>query len=721
MNQLSSRIKKRVLATGFALICLMFMPLVGCGSLLSGDNPLLSEPINFDEAVPFDDLEPEDYLDAIEVQLTAYEDVVAEITGNPDPPTFANTIAPLFQQRRKMALAYDVLMFLGEVEASEEYDELMDEAMTMSLSAEDAVSQDQELFARVKAVYEQTDRDQLTSEQATLLDKIYWDSLDLGVALTVDDQDTIVDMIDEITTKEVQFNRNVLADGAAMEIYVEDEDLLEGLTEEDIELAAGLAADAELDGWLFTYASGLLETILSDADDSGLREEAWSMLRYVANQDNEYDNKKLLLDIFNRRMGLAQLLGFDNYASMVMRQQMAENTGQISSFVNALVAPALRGATREIKRVIAYAREAGHEGNLEPWDHQYYESWYGYENRDDLAYEAMDYYPAEQVRDGIFALYRELYGLEFVENDEIPIYHDDVEVYEVWDGADERYLGLLYLDIFAREQKNAGAYVLMLRSQYLDGDDDVRPHAMLVCDFWPAGEGDTALLDINDITVFLHESGHAMHVLLSDVEYAATSGYMVEGDFVEMPSTLMENFATNYDFMKKTGRHYETGATISDAHLKAMWQDSKLMASRDLLTDLQWALLDLRWHEITAPYQGKVPDFEAKIIEKIDPWPASEYELGLSLTTDFTHIVSGGYASTYYGYLWSEALSASAYERLAPGGKISPDAAASLRDEVLSRGGTEPAKVLFGRYDPKFAAAGYQPDPAVILRRRGVQ
>jgi peptidyl-dipeptidase Dcp len=721
MNHAFSGIKIRGLVVSLFLIVLMLLTLAGCGSIFSGDNPLLSEPIYFDEAVPFDELDSGDYLGAIEMQLAAYEDVVREITDNPDPPTFENTIAPLFQQRRKMALAYDVLMFLGEVESSEEYDTLMDEAMTLSLSAQDAVAQNPDLFARVKKVYESTDLDQLTPEQVTLLDKIYWDSLDLGVALTTDDQDKIIDMIDEITTNEVQFNRNVLADGDTMEVYVDDEDLLEGLAEEDIELAAGLAADAELDGWLFTYASGLLETILSDADDPALREEAWSMLRYVANQDNEYDNKKLLLNIFNQRMALAQLLGYDNYASMAMRHQMAENTRQINSFINALVAPALRGATREINRVIAYARESGHEGNLEPWDHQYYESWYGYENRDDLSYEAMEYYPADQVRDGIFALYGELYGLEFIYNDKIPVYHPDVEVYEVWDQADERYLGLLYIDIFARERKNPGAYVLMLRSQYRDGDDDVRPHAMLVCDFWPAGEGDAALLDIEDITVFLHESGHAIHVLLSDVEYAVTSGYTVEGDFVEMPSTLMENFATNYDFMKQTGRHYETGATISDAHLKAMWQEGKRMAARDLLTDVQWALLDLRWHEITAPYRGKVPDFEAKIIEKLNPWPESEYELGLSLSTDFTHVVSGGYASTYYGYLWSEALSASAYERLAPGGKISPDAAASLRNEVLSRGGTEPAKVLFGRYDPKFAAAGYQPDPAVILRRRGVQ
>ena len=712
----SLRLKQITFLTLVAIFCLTAW-LPGFSQARAEENPFLAPPSLFDEAIPFDQIEPEHYLPAIEVWLSEQLAIVETIKANPATPDFNNTIAPLYTQRRQMANTYDLLLTISELAATPELEPVLDAAVQKVTEVQGKIAQDPKLFQRIKFVYEKADRSQLSPEEITLLEMLFRQAEILGVNLTPEDQEKFNKLQQNIKQAGNVFNRNLMADREASILHVTDKNRLRGIPEEDLQQAAELAVEADLDGWLFTVNSWLLSSILDNADDRSLREEAWRQRAFLANKNDANDNKQVILDIVNQRLEVAQLLGRDSFASLTLEDRMAKTPAKVDQFLADLATPTVAGATLEIQQLLTYVEKVSPGLILEPWDYWYYEG---------KLRTAAEGTPPDEIRlfaldnalSGVFSLYDTLYGLEFRRNTTLPVYHPDVRVYEVWDKEANRYMGLLYMDLFTRERKGGGAFASMLRSQYRDRGDDVRPHALIMCNFQPPGKDKPALLTHDDLRTLLHESGHGMHVLLSDVDYAATSGYNAQWDYVEMPSTIMENFIYDPDFLRQVGRHYQTGEALPEAYLEAVQAERSYMANRYLLAAIQYSKLDASWHEIKTPVTTGVRLFELDALKSLNVRPPGRAVNESIVSGNFTHLFSGGYAASYYGYLWSEALAGSAYERLRAGGTINTAAARLFRQEILSKGGSESADILFGRFDPKFAAAGSQPDPSVILRRR---
>ncbi len=684
-------------------------------------NPFLAVPATFDQAVPYDQIKAEDYLPAIKAQLAEHQALVDMVKNDPAPPTFANTIRPLHMEKRSMAKAYDVLLNINEVMASPELEPIVDEASALYTEAKSQIAQDPKLFARVKTVYETADRSKLTPEEQTLLEKAYRDSVNLGVNLPPDKQRRFNEVIQKLQLLGHRFDRNLMTDSEAAQLLVTEESRLAGVSDDDKAWAAELAAEAGKKGWLFTYNTGLLGSILTDAKDRTLRQQAAMISFYVANNNNANDNKEVIREIVNLRLEQAELMGEKTFAAMTLRDRMAQTPGKVNQFLKDLSSPALPAARQEMEQLSAYVEAESPGLTLEPWDYSYYTSQLHQEIFGEQAKGMEDYLPEDRCLAEIFKLYGTLYNLEFRPAPDIPVYHPDVKVYQVWDTAADRYMGLVYFDLYTRDRKRGGAYANMVRYQYRDGSDDVRPHAYIVCNFTAPTKDKPCLLSHYELTTLLHETGHGMHILLSDVNYAAVAGYEVQWDFAEMPSTMMENFAYDKNFLKAIGQHYQTKAPLPQEYLDNLEADRAFMANRYLMSAVHYSAIDMGWYTITQPVTGSIRDFERQVLAPLQIRPQGKAPDNSVISVDFTHLFSGGYAAAYYGYLWAEALSGSAYERLRSGTAINKAAAAAFRQEVLSRGGSESADVLFARFDPKFAAAGRQPDPSVILRMRGLQ
>ena len=672
------------------------------------NNPLLGEWKTPHQTPPFAEIKTEHYRPAVEKGMDEARKNIDAITSSKDKPTFENTILALEKSSALLDKVTSILFNMNESNTNEDLQKIVLEISPKLTSFSNNIYMNEKLFERVKVVYEGEEMKSLSNEQKMLVDKTYRAFLRTGATLDKEAKKQYKANAEELSKLSQKFKQNVLADNNNYFMHITNKDELKGLPQNAINSAAEEARKRNLEGWVITLDYPSYGPFMQYADNRTRRQELWTAYNSKGNRDNENNNNEIIQKIANLRLQQANILGYKTYADYVLSERMAESTANVEKFLNELLQSAMPVAKADVLNVNEYAKNNGADFDIQRWDYSYYseklkEAKYAF-NGEMLR----PYFQLDKVRDGIFKLYEMLYGLTFKENSDIQIYHPDVKAYEVFDG--NRFMGVLYLDMYPRASKRGGAWKTSFRGQYRENGVDTRPLIQVVCNF-SKPVGDTpSLLSFDEVETFLHETGHAIHGMLSDVTYESLSGTATYRDFVELPSQIMENWATEPEFLKLFAYHYQTNEPLPVEYIEKLKQSENFNSGYYCVRQLSLGLTDMAYHTITAP--------TAKSAEEIERYAMVPTELlpeikGTTTSTSFSHIFAGGYAVGYYGYKWAEVLDADAFSKFKDNGIFDKVTAEKFRKEVLSRGGTEHPAVLFRNF------MGREPNNEALLIRSG--
>ena len=659
------------------------------------------------ELPPFDKIQVDDYEPAIRAALAEADATVEAIATNTQNATFANTVEALECASRRLDRITAIMLNLNECCTDEQLQEtvirLEPELTRFSMK----VMTDRRLYDRVLTVWNKWQKElelheplaplSLSVEQRTLLEETLNSFQRHGVALEGDEGERYRRNEEELSELKLRFSQNALADLNAWTLHLSDEADLEGLPD-SVRAAAREEASAHgKEGWLFTLAAPSYIPFMTYSTRRDLREKMYRAYGSIGGRGNEHDNNAIIQRIAALRAEQASLLGYPTYCDYVLRDRMVQDLPTVQGFMQRMLDAVLPGARAELRELQALADGA----NVMPWDISYLSEQLKHQ-RHDLDSEALrPYFPLEAVREGIFGLYHRLYGLRFSEARQVPVYHPDVKVYRISDG--DREMGLLYLDMHPRPSKRSGAWMTEFRGQH----GSVRPQIQVVCNFSKPTADTPALLRFSEVETFMHEMGHAMHGMLSDVQYESLSGTNVKRDFVEMPSQLMENWCYEPEFLATFARHWQTGEALPAEMVDKLRAARNHMACWLCLRQLNLGRTDIAFHTVTCGTAiGKAEEVEAAAM--VDLLPRVP---GCCTATNFSHIFGGGYASGYYGYKWAEVLDADIFDRFKEEGIFNTDTAGRFRREILSKGGTERPYVLFKNF------MGRNPDHQALLKR----
>ena len=664
------------------------------------DNPLLETWNTPHQTPPFSQIRTEHYAPAMRAAIKEAEANINNIIKQKEAPSFENTIVAMQTASEQLDRISSLLFNLNECNTDSAMQQIVMELTPELTRYENSVSMNEKLFARVKAVYEQRDKLELTTEQRTLLENTYKGFVRNGVNLSGRDKKNFAKNSERLAELSQKMNQNVLADNNNYILHITKERDLNGLPENVVAAARQEAAERDLDGWVFTLAYPSFGPFITYADNRDLREQMWRAYNSRGNRGNENDNNEIIREMTHLRYQQAKLLGYSNYSEYVLSNRMCETPAQLSKFFDQLLNASMPYAIQDLKDVSNYASRHGAKLPLQRWDFSYWSEKMKQDKYDFDEELLRPYFQLENVRQGIFNLYGRLYGLTFKEASDIDVYHPDVKVYEVYDG--NRFMAVLYLDMHPRASKRSGAWMTEFRNQSNIDGNEIRPLIQVVCNFSKPVGDKPALLSFSEVETFMHEFGHAMHGMLSDCTYPGVSGTNVKRDFVELPSQVMENWCYVPEFLNTFARHYQTGATIPMEYIQKIRAAEKYLAGWLCVRQLSLGLVDFAFHTITAPIQGPIEDFERAHMKELLP-PVQ----GTNTSTAFTHIFAGGYASGYYGYKWAEVLDADVFSKFKQNGIFDKATAEAFRNEVLSKGGTEHPAVLFRNFmgrDPKIDA-----------------
>jgi peptidyl-dipeptidase Dcp len=661
-------------------------------------------------APPFDTIKDEDYPPAFKKGIEdAYRDIDV-IVKNPDPPSFANTIEALEARGYILDRTEDVFNALMEARTSDRMQQIARETAPLLSRLEDDMVLNAALFARVKAVFDQGAALGLDPEQAMLLEKTYKDFVRGGANLDDPGKAELRKINEELAVLSLKFDENVLKEDNGFSLAIAEEEDLAGLPEPVRTAAAEAAGEQGLAGrWVFTLHKPSLIPFLTYAEKRDLREKIFKAYIHRGDNNNEYDNKAILARIASLRVRKARLLGYETYADFVLEENMAKTPAGVFTLLDQVWKPALAMARQEAQDLQDMIRKEGGDFKLQPWD------WWFYAEKVkkakyDLDDEALrPYFELENVRDGAFAVAGKLFGLKFVERTDIPVYHPEVKVFEVQE-ADGRHVGILYTDYFPRPTKGGGAWMNAFRDQSDRRGAFVTPLITNNGNFTrPAGDR-PSLLSFEDALTLFHEFGHGLHGLLSRCRYERLSGTSVAGDFGELPSQILENWAQHPDVIKSYARHYRTGEPIPDALLEKIKKAGLFNIGFATVEYMAACYLDMDWNTLTDPAERDPLDFDAASMGKIGLIP----EIVVRYRSPyFRHIFSGGYEAGYYNYIWSEVLDADAFEAFKETSLFDPAIALSFRTSILAKGGSEDPAVLYRRF------RGRDPKVDAVLRRKG--
>lgn len=680
------------------------------GKTFSGnDNPLLADWNTPYQTPPFADIKHEHYMPAFKEAVEIARAEVDSIVRNTEEPTFENTIIALERNGEKLGRISSLFFNLNEAVNDTVMDNIANEVTPLLTAFGNDISLNDSLFARVKAVYDKRESLNLNTEQSRLLEKTYIGFVRGGANLSDEDKEKFRKISEQLSLLSLQFGQNVLAETNGYTLHITDEKDLAGLPEGIIEAAAHEAKGREKEGWIFTLQYPSFGPFLKYANNRELREKLYRAYNTRSAKGNEFDNKEIIRKMSNLRLEMANLLGSPTYADYVLKERMAENPQRVDDLLNQLLVASAPVAKKELAELEEFAKSQGLSSKMMPWDISYYSEKLKAQkyNVDD---EAMrPYFELNKVIDGAFQLANRLYDLKFTERKDIPVYHEDVKVYEVTDG-NGKLNSILYLDFFPRESKRGGAWMTSFRSQWKNGEIDNRPFVSLVCNFTKPTGDKPSLLTFYEVETFLHEFGHALHGMLSDVTYESLSGTSVYRDFVELPSQIMENWAVEKEFLDMFATHYQTGDSISPELIQRIIDSRNFMEGYTSMRQLSYGMLDMAFHVISKPLTGDVAAFERKAMAPTQITPVVENTL---MATAFSHIFGGGYAAGYYGYKWAEVLDADAFSVFQKNGIFDKATADSFRKNILSKGGTEKPMELYVRF------RGQEPTIDALLRRSG--
>ncbi|MCR4659265.1 MAG: M3 family metallopeptidase [Bacteroidales bacterium] len=669
-------------------------------------NPLLGQWSAPYEAPPFDSIEPAHFMPAINQALAEARANVEAIANLDAEPTFANTIEAIEDCNRSLERIGAVLFALDDCHTNEELQQVVVEAGPLMTRFENEVAANRCLFDRVKTLYNRLADGTLAlgEEQATLLTERYKFFVRNGANLEGAALEEYMKTSEELVELTLRFGQNALADNTSFALHVTDEAQLEGLPVVVAQQAADEAAMRGEQGWVFTLAAPSYRPFMAYAACRPLREQMWRAYNTIGNRGNANDNNELIKRIVNLRLRMANLLGYSTWCDYVLDDRMVQSLPNLRTFMQQLHDAALPIAWADVEQLRSFVAEVDSGLELEPWDVAYYSEWLARELYDFDAEQLRPYFELGNVQRGVFELYGKLYGISFEPAPDVPVYHPDVKVFKVCDG--NRFMGLLYLDMHPRPTKRSGAWMTTFRDQRNFNGIEQRPLVQVVCNFTRPTAETPSLLSFEEVKTFMHEMGHAMHGLLSDVAYSSLSCTSVKRDFVEMPSQLMENWCYEPRFLRLFARHYQTGKLMPMKWVDRLREHYNFQSGLLCLRQLNFGQIDIAFHSITQPYSGVVEETENGAIERL--WPSVE---GTAMSTNFNHIFSGGYASGYYGYKWAEVLDADVFSRFKADGIFNRRTAARMRTLVLSKGGTRHPALLFRDF------MGRDPDQKAFLRR----
>ena len=674
------------------------------------ENPLLTESKAPFGAPEFDKIKTEHYLPAFEEGIKEGKAEIDAIVANPDEPTFENTIEAMEHAGAKLNKVAGIFYNLMEAHTSDEMQAIAEQVAPMLTEYSMYSSLNAPLFERVKAVYEKRNELGLDKDQMILLEDNYKGFVRGGANLSEEDKAVYSKLAEELSLATLQFSKNVLAATNAYTLHLTDSADLAGLPEYAKVMGAETAKEKGLEGWAFTLDYPSYGPFMKYSTVRNLREDMWKAYNSRA-LGGEFDNSEVVKKIVDLRIKTANILGYETWADYQLEERMAKNRNTVNEFISQLLEPSMEFAKKDVESVFNYAKKNGFDGDkLMPWDFSFWSERYQEAEYSLNAEELKPYFRLENCIDAVFSLANRLYGLEFVELDNVPVYHEDVKVYEVKD-ADGRHMALFYADFFPRASKRGGAWMTEFRGQSIKGGVEYRPFISTVMNFTKPTADTPSLITHDEFTTFLHEFGHALHGILAEGRYESLTGTNVPRDFVELPSQILENWGYEPEYLNSFAKHYQTGEPIPAELIEKIVAAKNYLAGYGQVRQLHFGYLDMNWHSLTSVPEMSVIDFEHSVLAPYETLPAVA-DTGFS--TSFSHIFSGGYSAGYYSYKWAEVLEADAFSLFKEKGIFNPEVAKSFRDNVLSKGGTEEASELYRNF------RGHDPQPQALMEKLGL-
>ena len=674
-------------------------------------NPFLTEYTTPYQVPPFDEIKTEHYLPAIEAGFKQQIAEIEAIINNTDEPDFKNTIEALEFSGKILGKVNGVLDNLTSSHYTEELLAVSRQIAPLASQHGDNISMNPTLFQKVKAVYEKRDALNLNTEELKLVEETYKNFERGGANLSAEEQEKMKAINEELSLLSIKFRDNSNKDGNAFMLVLENEADLAGLPQGTLDAAAMAAKHHEMDGkWVVTLDNPSRIPFLQYSSRRDLREKVYSAYIQRGNNDNEFDNKEVLRRILSLRVQKANLLGFKTHADYVLEKRMAQNPEEIFELCNQLMERANIAAKKEVKELQKMITNSGEKFKLASWDWSFYTEKLRKQRYDLDEEELRPYFELNNVRNGVFEVSTKLFDITFKERTDIPTYHPEASVYEVSD-LENNTIGILYMDFHPRASKNSGAWMNAYRKQYRKDGVRIPPVITVVCNFSKPTETTPALLTFDEVSTLFHEFGHALHGLLSQCEYASLSGTSVPRDFVELPSQIMENWASEPEVLKMFAKHYKTGEVIPMELIKKMEASSKFNQGFTVSEFQAAALLDMYWHTLESSEIPEVTEFEKNVRAKIGLIPEIDYRYR---TTYFNHIFASGYSAGYYSYTWAEILDADAFEAFKETSLFDKQTAAKFKKNILEGGGVVDAMDMYVNF------RGRKPSIDALLLRKGI-
>lgn len=680
------------------------------------NNPFFNDYSTPHNTIPFHLIKLEHYEEAFMEGMKREKEELDKIINNEEEPTFDNTI--IYKDETKGEHYYDLLGRASTVfscmlgaETNDDLDALAQKMSPLLTQHANDMQLNEKLFKRIKHVYEH--HRELTPEEATLLQKVYDGFVRSGALLNEEGKEQFRRLSEEASLLSLQFSQNLLKENKAFELHITNEEDLDGLPESARQMAAHTAQEQNKEGWIFTLDFPSYSPFLTYSTKRELREKLYMAKNTEGIHDNPENNLAICTRLINIRRELAQLLGHGTYADYVLEHRMASSVKNVYKLFNDLISAYKPQAIKELKEVEQLAKEMeGDAFEMQPWDFGYYSHKLQLQKYNIDSEMLRPYFELSKVIEGVFGLANRLYGISFKENNEIPVYHQDVKAYDVFD-ADGSYLAVFYADFHPRKGKQGGAWMTEFQGQWINRKgENVRPHVSVVMNFTKPTPQKPALLTLGEVETFLHEFGHSLHGMFANTRFGSLSGTNVWWDFVELPSQFMENYATEKEFLRTFAYHFESGEPIPDELIDRIIKSKNYLSAYGCLRQVSLGLLDMAYYTQKDEFKEDIITFEK------DAWKDAIITKQLPntcMTTQFSHIISGGYAAGYYSYKWAEVLDADAFSLFKKNGIFDKSTALSFRENILSKGGTEHPMTLYKRF------RGQEPTIDALLERNGIK
>ena len=658
--------------------------------------------------VPFDNISVNDFLPSIKEAIREHNKEIEAITNSSETPNFHNTIEAYEKSGSMLRRIQNVFYNLLEANSTPKMQDIANEISPIESEHSSNLHLNEKLFAKIKAAYESIDCLNLNQEQKRLAKDIYDSFVDNGANLSPEDRTKFRELKKRLSSLCLKFGQNLLNSTNEFKLYITEKELLNGIPNDVTEAFKQKAEGSGKGGYEIDLSYPSYLPVMKYAENRELRKKLYIAYNTKA-LNGKYDNKEIVRGIANTRLEIAKLLGYENYASYVLKNRMAENQSNVFEFIDNLFDSYITTANNEVKEV----KELAQKDNIElmPWDWSFYSNKLKNNKFEFSDEEIRPYLELNNVKGGIFWLANKLYGLTFIKDTNIKVYNEDVEAFKVLDEKDN-LKAILYTDYFPRAGKQSGAWMTEFKTQYKDNNGTNHiPHISIVMNFTKPTKEKPSLLTMDELTTFLHEFGHALHGILSNVRYESQAGTNVYRDFVELPSQIMENWAVEEDFLNKFAKHYITGEIIPQKLIEKVKSISNFNVGYQTIRQLSFCYLDMAWHTIKNSVTEDIKTFETEAWKKTILLPTVEDTM---MSSQFSHIFDGGYAAGYYGYKWSEVLDADAFSLFKENGIFSKTTAESFKTNILEKGDTEHPMDLYVKF------RGRRPNINALLKRNGI-